>query len=639
MFKDRLLLVNAGKTIETFVRELLLPLNHEVISAKDYKETKTFLNQSLPTAIVAIVAIVIDQLKQSEELIDELLLDNVPVILLSDSTNTPEYRNILSKDVLYTIENTDKEGLLKLPEIIQTFKNNSTKKILVVDDSAVFRLLMTSILKEHHFITLEATDGIEAVEVLDNNKDINLVISDFEMPNMNGLELVHKIRDDYKADELPIIIVSAIGQNSVTVSCLREGANDYIHKPFEPEEFISRVNLILFNQSNIDRLSEQKVLLEDYKKIIDKTTVITRTNRNGVITHASEAMVALSGYSIEELIGQTHNLLRHPDTTDELYKELWNTISSGQVWAGELKNKTKHGELFWVQTTITPELDENGVILGYNAVSHNNTLKKKLEALTHNLASKVSEEITKNKQQASYMLQQSRLAQMGEMISMIAHQWRQPLASISAITGTLTLDVIMDNYKKEFFQERLESITELAQHLSATINDFRNFFKEKKNEETISLDAIVDLSLKIIGPSLQNKNMIIEKKIDSGILLTTYPNEVKQVLLNLLRNSEEALEENRASEAKISIHGYMQDDTVYLCVEDNAGGIPDDIIDKIFDPYFSTKIKKDGTGLGLYMSKTIIEEHCEGRINVHNTDLGACFELCFPLKLSKGTAL
>lgn len=219
---------------------------------------------------------------------------------------------------------------------------------------------------------------------------------------------------------------------------------------------------------------------------------------------------------------------------------------------------------------------------------------------------------------------------------MIAHQWRQPLASISAISGTLTLDVMMDAYKKEFFQERLEAISGLSQHLSSTINDFRSFFKEKKEQEAIQLKEIVDSSMKIIASTFESKNIEVDKTIDTDLILTTYPNEIKQVLLNLLKNAEEAFDENGIKDAKITIHGYKKDDMVHISVKDNAGGIPEEIMEKVFDPYFSTKTKKDGTGLGLYMSKTIIEEHCKGKIKINNIAGGICFELLLPLELSGG---
>lgn len=628
MINKKLLLIDTGKVTEMYIRDLISPLNYDIVHAKNHENAREYLMHvnSIDVAIVSM------ELLEAEQLIDELLDKSVPTILLSDCEDQATREKLLKKDVIGFTTKADKGSLEKLVDILQKLEKNSTKKILIVDDSALFRQYMTGFLKRHRFIVLEASDGEEALKVLANNKDIKLVISDYDMPKINGLELVHKIREKLPSNKLPIIIVSAAGKNSVTTACLKEGANDYLHKPFEREEFLSRINLTLNNQENIDTLNEQKILLEDYQKTLDKTTVITRTNRNGVITYASEAMVNLSGYSKDELIGQAHSLLRHPDTKDTLYNDLWNTLNSGNIWTGELKNKKKNGDLFWLQTTITAELDINGRIIGFNAVSHDNTLKKELEYLTQNLESRVSEEISKNKQQASHMLQQSRLAQMGEMISMIAHQWRQPLASISAISGTLSLDVMMDNYKKEFFQERLEAISNLSQHLSSTINDFRSFFKEKKDYETTSLSEIVNTSLKIIGSTLESKGITIEKTTDDDIVLETYPNEIKQVLLNLLKNAEEAFDDNRTIDPKITIQGHIKDDMAYLSIQDNAGGVPPEIMEKIFDPYFTTKTKKDGTGLGLYMSKTIIEEHCGGKINIMNINNGVCFELLLPLK-------
>jgi len=632
MSNKTLLLTTTGKVIETYIKELVIPLKYQVLVAKDYETVKMHLTQ---TPSIDVAAVCLDIGENVEPIVDELLTRYIPTIPLCGCEDKEICEMITKKDVLSHIDKDEREGLSELAEIIQKLEKNSTKKVLVVDDSAMFRQHMVDLLRRHRFITLEASDGEEALSVLQKNPDIKLVISDYEMPKLNGLELVRKVRERYKLDQLPIIIVSSIGKSSVNVACLNQGANDYLNKPFEREEFFSRVYLALLNQENIDALSKQKLLLEEYQKILNTTTVITRTNAYGIIIDVSDAMCELSGYSREELLGQTHALIRHPDTDNDVYEELWETILSGNIWTGELKNKKKSGDIYWVQTTITPEKNSDGTLIGFNAVSHDNTMKKELETLSHTLEQKVAEEINKNKQQASHMLQQSRLAQMGEMISMIAHQWRQPLASISAISGTLTIDVMMDNYKKEFFQERLDSITELSQHLSSTINDFRSFFKDKKEKETIHLNEIVFAGLQIIGPTLDSKNIVIDTDITKDIALTTYPNEIKQVLLNLLKNAEEALNENNIKNGKIKIHGYEENDMAHLKVEDNAGGIPHDIIDNVFDPYFSTKIKKDGTGLGLYMSKTIIEEHCQGHIRVENISQGACFTLSLPLKLSK----
>ena len=318
----------------------------------------------------------------------------------------------------------------------------------------------------------------------------------------------------------------------------------------------------------------------------------------------------------------------------EVFEEMWQTILAGETWKGEVKNLKKDGGFYWVDVTITPELDENGTTTGYSAIRHDITSKKELEELSKTLEKRVAEEVDKNREQTSHMLQQSRLAQMGEMLSMIAHQWRQPLASISAISATLTLDVIMDAYKKEFFRERLESVSELAQHLSSTIDDFRDFFKVDRQKESAQLIQMAKGSLQIIGPTLATKNIALHESYECDQSVSTYPNEVKQVILNLLKNAEDVLLEKEIPDAQIWIRSYMKDGHACLSFEDNAGGIPEAIIDRIFDPYFSTKTKKDGTGLGLYMSKTIIEEHCNGSLNVTNSDRGALFEIAFPLASS-----
>ncbi|PHR53324.1 MAG: histidine kinase [Arcobacter sp.] len=230
-------------------------------------------------------------------------------------------------------------------------------------------------------------------------------------------------------------------------------------------------------------------------------------------------------------------------------------------------------------------------------------------------------EVEKNQYQLQKIFQQSRLAQMGEMISMIAHQWRQPLASLSSIAGTLSMDIMMDEYKKEFFQEKLESIGEISQHLSSTINDFRDFYKPDKNKVTAKFEEIVRKSLTILKGTLINDNIEIIEKYNSEQEIGLYDSEMIQVVLNILKNAQDNFKEKDIKNPYIKIT--TENKIISIC--DNGGGIPEDIIEKIFDPYFSTKDEKDGTGLGLYMSKTIIEDHHNGKLSVQNTDDGVCF--------------
>ncbi len=240
----------------------------------------------------------------------------------------------------------------------------------------------------------------------------------------------------------------------------------------------------------------------------------------------------------------------------------------------------------------------------------------------------IEDALKKVKQKDKAMLEQSRLAQMGEMMSMIAHQWRQPLTAISATSGNLTLKAKLDMLDNETVVELGEKISEYSQHLSGTINDFRDFFKPNKDLLDITYKELVKSVLSIIEDSLETKNIELKQDLKSEAVLSSYPNELKQVILNLLKNAEDILLEKEIEHPTIIIE---TEDNI-LRVRDNAGGVPKDIIEKVFDPYFSTKTQKDGTGLGLYMSKTIIEEHCAGELRVYNDELGAVFEIKLPLK-------
>ncbi len=219
------------------------------------------------------------------------------------------------------------------------------------------------------------------------------------------------------------------------------------------------------------------------------------------------------------------------------------------------------------------------------------------------------------------ILQQSRLAQMGEMINMIAHQWRQPLSAISATSGSINIKARLHNLNDETTIELSNKISQYTQHLSSTIDDFREFFKSNKEKRDTNFNELVQSVLNIVEVSIVNKNIKLIQNLNCSNTLHTYPNELKQVILNLIKNAEDVLLENKIVNPQITI----ETNNGTLSISDNGGGVPQNIIEKIFDPYFSTKTKKDGTGLGLYMSKTIVEENCGGTLKVINCENGAVF--------------
>jgi len=259
-----------------------------------------------------------------------------------------------------------------------------------------------------------------------------------------------------------------------------------------------------------------------------------------------------------------------------------------------------------------------------------------LTRINASLEERVEKEVAYNRQKDKQMLEQSRLAQMGEMLSMIAHQWRQPLSAISATTGSMNLHMQLEKYDEIYFMESIDKINTYTQHLSTTITDFRNFFKPDKKKSLSNLNNVVMGSLNIIGSSLQSQGIKIETRLESTEEIYTYPNELMQVLLNIIKNAQDVFMEKamypsaKIKEPRIVIETQTLEDEIQLIIKDNAGGISQENFAYVFDPYFTTKEKCDGTGLGLYMSKMIVEDHCNGKLQVENEDDGACFILTLP---------
>lgn len=271
-------------------------------------------------------------------------------------------------------------------------------------------------------------------------------------------------------------------------------------------------------------------------------------------------------------------------------------------------------------------------------VEHNRTLEEKvqartteLETLNRDLQMKVQKGVQKKREQETLIIQQSKMSSMGEMIGMIAHQWRQPLSNIGALVGNLQVLFELGQLQEEEFNRLVSEVNEQTQYLSTTITDFRQFLSTTKKLESANVNDLVENALKIIGKSLENKNINLQRKCQFSQPILTFPNELIQVFINILKNAQDAFLENSVESPQIDIMGQELNSHQILMFTDNAGGIPDHIIDKVFDPYFTTKGKKEGTGLGLYMSRTIIETHCHGSLDVENKNGGACFRIQLPV--------
>ncbi|SFP93109.1 ATP-binding protein [Hydrogenimonas thermophila] len=239
----------------------------------------------------------------------------------------------------------------------------------------------------------------------------------------------------------------------------------------------------------------------------------------------------------------------------------------------------------------------------------------------------IKREVRKNREQQLLMLQQNRLAQMGEIISMIAHQWRQPINNLA-----LLHQLIVSKYKKNSLDDKMieyfkTNAKQQINMMSNTIDDFRNFFKPQENKKEYYIDEVIENILNIVRQLYSRHNIKISNIQKTKYKCFGYPNSLGHAILNIINNAKDALIEKNVTEKKITITVDEKDGDITITISDNAGGIPEDIIDKVFDPYFSTKNEKNGTGLGLYMTRMIITEHMNSKIFVHNSSEGAVFSI------------
>ena len=280
-----------------------------------------------------------------------------------------------------------------------------------------------------------------------------------------------------------------------------------------------------------------------------------------------------------------------------------------------------------------------------NLILENEVRKKtkELENINKNLELKIKKAVEENRKKDKIMFQQAKLAAMGEMLQNIAHQWRQPLSSLSMIIEGFQIKSQLGKLDNEYIQRKTDEALKIAENMSKTIDDFKNFFLPDKIKKVVNIKECINHSKKLLLPVLNKYNVDLIVKIRHNVNIFGYPNELSHVCLNIINNAIEQLK-NKEGLRKIVIFVKNDKKNVIISVIDNGGGVDEGIIDKIFEPYFTTKLKEHGSGIGLYMAKQIIEKHMQGIIRVKNIKHKmfskksykcAMFEIILPLKERK----
>ena len=350
-------------------------------------------------------------------------------------------------------------------------------------------------------------------------------------------------------------------------------------------------------------------------------------NRDGRITEANQAYCDLVGYGVDECKTAELNWLdatpRECISRDYAALEEVKERGVSRPYEKEFVNR-KDGQRVCVLTAVARMAgsDAEGIAFAVDLTE----LKRAERALKDEITERVRavEALAKQEQ---LLIRQGRLAAMGEMIGNIAHQWRQPLNTLALIVQELPRFYERNMFSKEYLDANVTRAMQVINHMSKTIDGFRNFIGPDKEKEEFKAEEVLTRTVSIVEAAFGELQLKIEMSADQDIVIYGCPNEFSQVILNILVNAKDALIERRILEPRVMVRLFREKEKMVLTISDNAGGIPLEIMDRIFDPYFTTKGPDKGTGIGLFMSKTIIEKNMNGTLTARNTELGAEFRI------------
>lgn len=313
------------------------------------------------------------------------------------------------------------------------------------------------------------------------------------------------------------------------------------------------------------------------------------------------------GYEEHELKNnfETFQSVMHPEDFEPTMKIVNDYINNKtKSYSAKFRLKHKNGEYKWTSAIGVISKKDTNIFFGFHIDIDDLTTTKEM------------------------LMAQSKAAMMGDMIGLIAHQFKQPLSVISLISSNQVVSLELEKQiTNEMIRSDSKEILEQVNYLNETINTFRNFLKPTQEKREANINDIIDSSLNIVEKSLQNNDIKVIKRYDSLTKINVNYSELMQVFINIFNNAKDAFKDNHIQDGVIEITTYVDNLYVVVEIEDNAGGIDETHIEKIFEAYFTTKANEGGTGLGLYIVKTIIEEHYQGSIAVKNTEKGAKFSI------------
>lgn len=359
--------------------------------------------------------------------------------------------------------------------------------------------------------------------------------------------------------------------------------------------------------------------LTNLKYTIDQSSIVATTDIKGIITNANEMFCKISGYSYGELIGKNHSLLNSKYHPKSFFENMWKTIKKGQVWKGDIRNRRKDGSFYWVQTTIVPFRNHDGQIDQYVSIRHDITDLKSAEQIIM--------------EQQTRLAVASKFSALGEMAANLTHEINNPLAAILGRCELLIQNLQKPQQDLKYILSGIETIEFTARRIEKIVKSMRSFSVAKEGDpfELVSLNSLISETIDFVQQRYKDNGIELKfNELTPDLNIECRSTEISQVLLNLLNNAFDAIQNYSEKWVQVEIK-YSHQNHIHILVTDSGTGISQPIVNKIFDPFFSTKEKQYGTGFGLSISKGLIERH-KGSIDVDSTCKNTRFIISLPLR-------
>ncbi len=355
-------------------------------------------------------------------------------------------------------------------------------------------------------------------------------------------------------------------------------------------------------------------------KGIDKHVIVAETDAEGIVTYVSKAFCKVSGYKKDEIIGRPINMLRNPDISKKFFQSMWKTLLSGEVWEGEIKNIDKNGNSYWVRGNIFPILDNNGKIVGYRSIRVNITDEKQLQKVNEILKRDLLLKLNEIKTRDTLKVDESKVRLMGQILDAFSNEWRKPISNISLILMDMENKISNLDIKKNEELDFVSKLTNEVNFLSKQLNEFKALFtqgnaQDKYNVYEVIKNVLASVSQSDIKVILSGNNQLETFGISF---------DFRKVILGIVYNSIEQIKLKNIKNGQIKIDVSKDDEHIIVKCQDNALGIPDEFIQKVFDADFSTKDGILRNGITLHMAKLLIKKS-DGDMWVKNENQGCCF--------------